>query len=132
MTSITHFTINEIIHIALKKRKLASRWIHHELNAQNRKERVEACKDNLALFRNGLWRLSDIIIGDEYWFYLRQVGHKLVNAGWVGEGESPRTVIRRDRFGPKSMFYVFFKTTSVVHLSYVQWRNLEAKFDRQF
>ena len=29
VTSINHFTINETIH-ALKKRKLASRWIPHE------------------------------------------------------------------------------------------------------
>ena len=37
LTSINHFTINEIIHNALKKRKLASRWVPHELTDQNRK-----------------------------------------------------------------------------------------------
>ena len=41
VTSINHFTINEIIHNALKK-KLASRLIPHELTDQNRKDRVEA------------------------------------------------------------------------------------------
>ncbi|XP_065665676.1 protein GVQW3-like [Hydra vulgaris] len=98
LTSINRFTINEIIHNALKK--LTSRyrltrgvsWIPHELIDQNRKNRVEACKENLALFRNGPWRLCDIITGDELWFYLRQVGHKSANASWVGEGESPRTI----------------------------------------
>ncbi|XP_065651074.1 protein GVQW3-like [Hydra vulgaris] len=35
--SINRFTINEIIHNALKKRKLTSRWIPHELTDQNRK-----------------------------------------------------------------------------------------------
>jgi len=119
LTSINHFTINEIIHNALKKRKLASRWVPHELTDQNRKDRVEACKENLALFRNDPWRLCDIITGDESWFYLRQVGHKLANASWAGEGESPR-VVRRDRFEPKNMFYIFFKTTGVVHLGYVE------------
>ena len=38
------------------------------------------------------------------------------NASWVGEG--PRTVVRRDRFEPKSLFYVFFKTTCVVDLGF--------------
>ena len=75
MTSINYFTINKIIHNALKKRKLASRCIPHELTDQNLKDRVEACKENIALFSNGPWRLCDIITGDESSFYLRQVGH---------------------------------------------------------
>ena len=57
VTSINHFTINEIIHNALEKRKQATRWIPHELTDQNFKGRNEACKENLALFRNGPWRL---------------------------------------------------------------------------
>ncbi|XP_004206904.1 histone-lysine N-methyltransferase SETMAR-like [Hydra vulgaris] len=120
LTSINRFTIKEIIHNAFKKRKLTSRWIPHELTDENRKNRVEACKESLALFRNGLWRLCDNITGDESWFYLRQVGHKSAYASWVGEGESPRTIVRCDRFQPKSMFYIFFKTTGVVHLGYVE------------
>nr|XP_004211351.2 unnamed protein product [Hydra vulgaris] len=85
LISINRFTIKEIIHNALKKRKLTSRWIPHELTNENRKKRVEACKENLALFRNGQWRLCDIVTGNESWFYLRQVGHKSANASWVGE-----------------------------------------------
>ena len=119
VTTINHFTINESIHNSLKKIKL-SRWIPQELTDQNRKDRVEACKKNLALFRNGLWRLRDIITEDESWFYLRQVGHKSGNASWVGKGESPRTVVRRDSFEPKRKFYIFFKATGVVHLDYVE------------
>ncbi|XP_065643013.1 protein GVQW3-like [Hydra vulgaris] len=46
LTLINSFTIHEIIHNALKKRKLTSRWIPHELTDQNRKNRVEACKEN--------------------------------------------------------------------------------------
>ncbi|XP_065664642.1 protein GVQW3-like [Hydra vulgaris] len=42
LTSINRFTINEIIHNALKKKKLTSRWRPHELTNQNRKNGVEA------------------------------------------------------------------------------------------
>ncbi|XP_004211129.1 histone-lysine N-methyltransferase SETMAR-like [Hydra vulgaris] len=73
LTSINRFTVNEIIHNALKKGKLTSRWIPYELTNENRNNRVEACKENLALFRNGPWRLCNIVTGDESWFYLRQV-----------------------------------------------------------
>ena len=65
VTSINYFTINKIIHNAFKKRKLASRWIPHEYTDQNRIDRVEACKKNLALNRNGRWMLCDIITGEE-------------------------------------------------------------------
>ncbi|XP_065664660.1 histone-lysine N-methyltransferase SETMAR-like [Hydra vulgaris] len=53
LTSINRFTINEIIHNALKKRKLTSRWIPHELTDQNRKNRVEACVIHLGYVEKG-------------------------------------------------------------------------------
>ena len=41
-------------------------------------------------------------------------------AYWVGEGESPRILVRRDRFEPKRMFYVFSKTAGVIYLGDVE------------
>jgi hypothetical protein len=78
-----------MIHNALRMRKLASRWIPHELSDQNLKERVEACQENLAKFQEGKSRLCDVITGDESWFYLRQIGHKSSNSVWVEEGRPP-------------------------------------------
>ncbi|CAF4590519.1 unnamed protein product, partial [Didymodactylos carnosus] len=101
-SSINRYTLGEIIHDSLGLRKLASRRIPHELADKNRKERVEACRENLARFKEGKWRLCDVITGDEPWFYLRQIGHKSSNYSWVAEGEAPRTIVRRDRYEPKS------------------------------
>ncbi len=99
-TSINRFTLGEIMHKSLGLRKLASRWIPHFLTDYNRKERVEACIENLNKFKENKWRLCDVVTGDESWFYLRQIGYKSANSSWVGEGESPRTVVRRDRYEP--------------------------------
>jgi len=115
-SSINQFTIHEILHVALRLRKLTSRWIPHDLSDANRRERVEACRENLAKFQEGKWRLCDVITGDESWFYLRQIGHKSSNKSWVGEGESPRSMVKRNRFEPKHMFSIFFKTTGMVHV----------------
>jgi [histone H3]-lysine36 N-dimethyltransferase SETMAR len=52
-TSINRFTLGEIIHNSLGLRKLASRWIPHQLTDNNRKERVEACIENLNKFKEG-------------------------------------------------------------------------------
>ena len=75
----------------------------HQLTAEQKKERVKLCLENLAKFRAGSWRLCDIITGDETWIYHRQIGHKSTNASWVAEGQSPATIVRRGRFEPKKL-----------------------------
>jgi [histone H3]-lysine36 N-dimethyltransferase SETMAR len=118
-TSISIGTIHNIIKSELKLKKLTSRWVPHELSDENRKLRVEICRENLKKISQGKWRLSDIITGDESWFYHRQVGKKQSNASWVKEGERPRTVVRNTQFSPKTMFCIFFKASGPVHISYV-------------
>ena len=50
------------------------------------------------MLRESTFNEHFITTGDESCFYLRQVGQQQANASWVGKGESPRTVVRRDRF----------------------------------
>ena len=45
--------------------QVESRWVPHQLTAEQKKERVKLCRENLAKFRAGSWRLCDIITGDE-------------------------------------------------------------------
>jgi len=113
-TFLSHGTIERIIHNCLKMKKVTSRWVPHELNDQQKQERVRVCRENLAKFRNGSWRLCDIITGDETWIYHRQIHRKSTNASWVAEGESPRTVVRRSKFEQKNLFSIFFKSNGPV------------------
>ena len=92
-------------------RKIASRWIPHQLATAQKAKRVSFCQKNLAKFNESKWRLCDIFTGDESWIYLRQVGRKQSNLSWVGVEESPRTVVRRGQFEPKCMLTVMFKST---------------------
>ena len=126
-SSNNRYALGEIIHDALGLRKLASRWIPHELTTnENRKLRVEICRENLAKFKKGKWRLCDVITGDESWFYLRQIGNKSSNASWVAEGEYTDTVVSRDRYEPKHMYSIFFKTTGLVHIKKKKSKAAEA------
>lgn len=113
-TSLSHGTINNIIHNHLELRKITSRWVPYELTPEQKQERVNICKENLKKFNEGSGRLCDIVTGDETWIYLRQVGRKQSNASWIKKGESPRTVVRRNRYEPKVMFSIFFKSTGPV------------------
>jgi hypothetical protein len=46
------------------------------------------CTENLAKFDKKQWRLTDVVTGDESWFYHRQIGKKQTNKSWVAAGES--------------------------------------------
>jgi histone-lysine N-methyltransferase SETMAR len=109
-TSLSHGTIFTIIHEHLQMRKVSSRWVPHQLTQQQKQERVRICRENLARFASGSWRLSDIITGDETWIYHRQIGRKASNACWVSQGQSPTPLVRRDKFEPKTLFSLFFRS----------------------
>ena len=83
------------------------------MSAENRQDRVKICQENLAMFEENMWRLYDVVAGDESLFYHRQIGHKQSNASWVAEGESPRTEVRQRCFEPKTMFSIFFESNGV-------------------
>ncbi len=116
-TSLSQGSIHTILHEHLELRKITSRWVPHKLTEKNKSERVRICKDNLAKFENGSWRLGDVLTGDESWFYLRQIKSKQQNKSWVGQGQSARTVTKRGIFEPKFMFTIFFKRSGMMHLS---------------
>jgi hypothetical protein len=103
-TSILHGTIHRIIHDCLKLRKVISGWVTHQLNGEQKQERLRICRQNLARFRTETWRLCDIITGDETWICHRQIDRKSSNATWVGENDAPRTIVRRNRSEPKTLF----------------------------
>jgi histone-lysine N-methyltransferase SETMAR len=115
-TSINRFTIFEIIHSALRLRKLNSRYVPHILTDENRAKRVDFSKENLAYYRDGPGRLSNIFTGDEVMIYWRQLGRKSSNASWVGEGEAPRTVVKRSTFDNKTLFSIFFRATGPLNV----------------
>ena len=105
-SSCSRNSIQRIIHEHLKYKKVASRWVPHELTDHNRSERVRICHHHLAKLKSGEWRICDIITGDESWFYHRQIGKKQSNKSWVADGQPPRTVVKRSIFEPKTMYTI--------------------------
>ena len=119
-TSLSYGSIETIIHKHLHLRKLASRWVPHLLTASQKAKRLAFCKQNLAKFNEGKWRLCDVFTGDESWIYLRHIGSKQSNSSWVGVGEPSRTVVRQGRFEPKCMITVMFKSTGPLLVHYLE------------
>ena len=61
-TSLSHGTIERIIHDCLKMKKVTSGWAPHQLTHE---QRVKLCRENLAKFQSVSCRLCDIITGGE-------------------------------------------------------------------
>jgi histone-lysine N-methyltransferase SETMAR len=101
--------IETIILEHLKMKKLASRWVPHNLTDAQKKLRVEICRENLRKFHSGSWRPYDIVTGDETWIYFRQTKRKASNACWIKEGEKPKTIVKQGQYAPKRLFSIFFK-----------------------
>jgi histone-lysine N-methyltransferase SETMAR len=113
-TQLSHGTVHSIIHKHLHKQKISSRWVPHQLTAEQKRLRVQICQENLKKFQQGSWRLCDILTGDESWIYYRQIGRKASNACWRDKGEGPTTVVARQQNEPKVLFSVFFKSSGPI------------------
>lgn len=119
-TDLSHGTIQRIISDHLDLRKITARYIPKHLTDSQRAERVRICKENLAKFESGAWRLCDVVTGDESWFYNTRIGRKSSNSPWVTRGDPPPAVVRRSQFSPRTLFSIFFKSTGPVVIHYVE------------
>ena len=102
LTSLSNGAIFSIKHDSLKLRKITSRWIPNFLNEQNRKERVEACRENLRVFKEGNWRLYDVVTGDESWIIFIHIRHKQYNASWIVKANIQKQSFAVTNSSPKS------------------------------
>lgn len=92
-TDLSHGTIQRIISDHLNLRKITARYVPKQLTDSQRAKRLQICKENLAKFESGAWRLCDVVTGDESWLKHEQIGQKASNSAWVARGDPPPTVV---------------------------------------
>lgn len=77
----------------------------------------------------GSVRLSDVVTGDEKWFYYFQVPQKMQNKAWVGSGDGRPTVLRPGFRSRKEMFVIFVSSSGPVAVIMVpKGQNVNASF----
>jgi hypothetical protein len=52
--------------------------------------------------------------------FYRQIGRKQDNASWIDEGEHAKPVIGRSHIEPKIVVSVYFKSTDLVHIHFIE------------
>ena len=58
-----------------------------------------------------MWRLCDVVTGDESWFYYKEISRKSSNAGWLARGNSSPTIVRHSHISSRPLICIFFKST---------------------
>lgn len=107
--------ISKILHDYLRVRKVSSRWVPHSLTDEQKRIRVEWCKEMLARFDGGRSRrVSDIVTGDETWIYQFEPENKRQSTVWIFPDEDPPTKVKRSRSVGKKMVATFFSKSGHV------------------
>ncbi|CAF1510471.1 unnamed protein product, partial [Rotaria sp. Silwood1] len=88
---ISHGSVDAILKQHLGLRKITSKWVPHKLTQEQRQRRIDICIENLQKLESGIWRLCDIVTGDETWIYHRKIKSKEQSKAWVTKDESPPT-----------------------------------------
>ena len=94
-TELSHGTIQRIISDRLDVRKITARYVPKQLTDFQRVERIRIYQENLAKFESDARRLCDVVTGDEFWFYHKQICRKSPNSAWIVRDDPPPTMVRQ-------------------------------------
>ena len=119
-SGLSHGTVQRIISDHLQLKKITACYVSKYLTNFQKAEWVRICQENLLKFEQVIWKLCDMVTGDEWLFYHKQIGRKSSNTAWVAREDSPPTVVRRSRFARRTLLSIFFKSTGPVLIHSVE------------
>ena len=108
-------SVNEILHEKFGVRKLAARWVPHNLSEEQKRVRINWCREMLERFNKGdSRRIFDIVTGDESWIYQYDPETKRQSTVWVFPDDAPPVKVKRGRSVGKKMVASFFSASGHV------------------
>ena len=70
---VSHGSAHHIVHDVLQVRKVSAMWVPHQLTAELKERRVDACQEPMKHFEaEGNGFLGRIVTGDETWVHYHQ------------------------------------------------------------
>ena len=102
-------SINKILHEQLGVKKNCSRLIPHNLTCDQKKVRINWCKEMLGKYNFGASKaVYNIYTGDECWIYAYEPETKQQSTVWVFQSEPNPTKVVRVRSTAKQIVACFF------------------------
>jgi len=93
---------------AMGKVSKLGKWVPHDLNERQ----MEVTCETLLQRHERKSFLHRIVTGDEKWIYFENPKRKKL---WLSPGEAAPSTPKQDRFGKKSMLYVWWDQSGIVH-----------------
>ena len=107
--------INSIIHEYLNLRKVCAGWVPHTLTDDQKRLRIQFCRQSLKRFEEGQSRrVFDIITGDEAWFYHYDPELKEQSKVWILTTDQRPTKVHRSKSAGKRMVATFFMKSGLI------------------
>lgn len=108
-------SVHTIIHEKLHMHWVCRRFVPHFLTPEQKQRRIEICKENLKMFKDGGNQIINKIItgGETYVHYYNAPTHREAKL-WVYEGEIPPAKVRSERSAKKICYAIFFMNTGLV------------------
>ena len=80
---VSHGSAHHIVHNVLQFHKLSARWVPHQLTAELKERRFDACQKLLKCFEaEGDGFLGRNVTGDETWVHYQQLETKKASEEW--------------------------------------------------
>ena len=80
---MSHGSAYHIVHDVLQFHKVTARWVEHQLTAELKERRVDACQELMKCFEaEGDGLLGRTVTGDETWVHYHQPETKKVSKEW--------------------------------------------------
>jgi len=120
--NLTKSTVHRVLTEDLNLRNVCSVWVPHQLNEDNKRNRVNCAKQLRRLFfAEGMESFCNkLAVQDETWFHLEAESTKQKNRCWLQDGQPRPQVVRRTISAKKVMLLVAFTPSKRFSISAVR------------
>ena len=113
-------TVHTILHEHLQMSKVSARWVPRNLNAPERYQRVEACRELLELYdTNRDDFLARLVTGDETWIHHWDPESKQESMQWKHRDSPPPKKFRTRPSAGKIMATIFWDAKGILLIDYM-------------
>ena len=115
---ISHGSIHSILHKDLQLSKRACKLVPHVLNAHQRQQRLDFCRNFLREYSGRLDRMNKLITCDESYFHVWDPLSKLESRQWLTRDMNRPQMPRKEQSTKKVMFLPFFDRKGMLHYEF--------------
>ncbi len=117
-SGLSYGTVQRILHHDLELSKHAAKLVPHDLNNQNKRDRLDFAQHLLDEYNNDPHCLDWVMTMDKSWFCVNDPRSKFESMEWLQKNENRGQTVRKQASVKKVMFIPFSDSSGPVHWEY--------------